>query len=181
VVTAGLDSTSVREARAGDVPAVAAVHARAWRAAYADLLDAATLAALTPEALEAGWRAAITAPPSPRHAVLVALSDDLVIGFAAVAPSEDADAGAGDGELVALAVDPAHQRAGHGSRLLSAATDRLRDDGFTAVATWTPDADAPRRAFLASAGLAEDGATRAYAGQDLTEVRYAAALPGTGP
>ena len=179
-MTARVESTSVREARAGDVPAVAAVHSRAWRAAYADLLDAGTLAALTPAALEGAWRAAITSPPSPRHAVLVALSDDLVVGFAAVAPSEDADAGEGDGELVALAVDPLHQRAGHGSRLLSAATDRLREDGFTAVAAWAPRPDTPRRAFLASAGLVEDGATRAYAGQDLTEVRYAAALPETG-
>ena len=172
--------TSVREARAGDVPAVAAVHARAWRAAYAGLLDAGTLAALTPEALEEAWRAAITAPPSPRHAVLVALTDDLVVGFAAVAPSEDADAADGDGELVALAVDPLHQRGGHGSRLLSAATDRLRDDGFTAVTAWTPAPDGPRRAFLASAGLLADGASRTYAGQDLVELRYAADLPEGG-
>lgn len=169
--------TGVREAHAGDVPAVAAVHARAWRAAYPDLLDAGTIDALTPEALEGAWRAAVTSPPSDRHAVLVALADDLVVGFAAVAPSGDADAGEGDGELVALAVDPVHQRAGHGSRLLAAATDRLRAAGFTAVAAWTPAPDTPRRAFLAAAGLAEDGATRAYAGRDLAEVRYTATLP----
>jgi ribosomal protein S18 acetylase RimI-like enzyme len=172
-------TTSVRPAHAGDVSAVAAVHARAWRSAYAGLLDPATLAALTPDALDGSWRAAVTRPPSARHAVLVALSDDLVVGFAAVGPSEDADAADSDGEIVALAVDPAHQRAGHGSRLLSAATDLLRESGFTAVATWIPAADDPRRAFLASAGLEPDGATRDYAGQDLREVRYSAGLGGT--
>jgi ribosomal protein S18 acetylase RimI-like enzyme len=176
VVTAGLGATGVREARAPDVPAVAAVHSRAWRAAYAGLLDAGTLDALTPEALAAGWETAVTRSPSPRHAVLVALSDELVIGFAAVAPSGDADAGEADGEVVALAVDPAHQRAGHGSRLLAAATDRLREAGFTSVAVWTPATDDPRRAFLAAAGLAPDGATREYAGQALAEVRYRASL-----
>jgi GNAT superfamily N-acetyltransferase len=178
VVTA---TTSVRPARAGDVPAVAAVHARAWRSAYTGLLDPETLAALTPEALAEAWRAAVTRPPSPRHAVLVAVSDDLVVGFAAVAPSEDGDAGERDGELVALAVDPAHQRAGHGSRLLSAATDHLRESGFTGVTSWTPAADEPRRAFLASAGLRPDGATRSYAGRELAEVRYAAELGATAP
>jgi GNAT superfamily N-acetyltransferase len=172
---------SVRPARPGDVPAIAAVQARAWRAAYADLLDPGTLDRLTPEALAGPWREAVTQPPSPRHAVLVALADDLVVGFAAAAPSEDADAGADDGELVALAVDPAHQHAGHGSRLLAAAADHLRDAGLRSVAAWTPAGDAPRRAFLASAGLREDGATRDYQDRDLTEVRYSAAFEGPGP
>jgi len=172
---------SVREARPGDVPAIAAVQARAWRAAYAGLLDPATLAELTPEALDGPWREAVTRPPSPRHAVLVALADDLVVGFAAAAPSEDADADADDGEIVALAVDPAHQQGGHGSRLLAAATDHLRDAGLRSVMAWTPEGDAPRRAFLASAGLRADGATRAYQGLELTEVRYSAALGGPVP
>src|SRR5689334_3466028 len=103
--TTGPDA-SVRDARPGDAGAIAAVQARAWRAAYGGLLDAGTLAALTPETLAEPWRAAVAEPPSPRHAVLVALADDLVVGFAAVAPSEDADAGEADGELVVLAVDP---------------------------------------------------------------------------
>jgi GNAT superfamily N-acetyltransferase len=169
---------SVRAARPGDVPAIAAVQSRAWRAAYADLLDPETLDGLTPEVLAGPWREAIANPPSPRHAVLVALANDLVVGFAAAAPSEDADAGADDGELVVLAVDPAHQHAGHGSRLLAAATDHLRDSGLRSVATWTPAGDEPRRAFLAAAGLREDGATRVYEDRDLTEVRYSAALDG---
>src|SRR5215213_249319 len=109
---------SVRPARAGDVDAVAAVQARSWRAGYAELLGAGTLQAITPERLAAPWREAVTRPPSPRHLVLVALSRDLVVGFAAVGPSEDPDAAPVDGELVALWVDPAHQRQGHGSRLL---------------------------------------------------------------
>jgi GNAT superfamily N-acetyltransferase len=179
VLTGGPD-TSVRPARPGDVPAIAAVQARAWRSAYDGVLDAGTLAALTPDALAGPWHEAVARPPSARHAVLVAVADELVVGFAAAAPSEDGDAGADDGELVALAVDPAHQRAGHGSRLLSAAADHLRQAGLRSVAAWTPEGDLPRRAFLASAGLREDGAVRAYQGQDLTEVRYSATLDGDG-
>jgi GNAT superfamily N-acetyltransferase len=171
--------TSVRPAAAGDVPAVAAVQARAWHAGYADLLGPETLAAVTPEALAAPWREAVTRPPSPRHLVLVALSRDLVVGFAAVGPSGDPDAADVDGELVALWVDPAHQRQGHGSRLLAAAADHLRASGLTGVATWTPEGDRARRTFLASAGLVPDGGRRTLAtgdGAELTELRYTAAL-----
>jgi ribosomal protein S18 acetylase RimI-like enzyme len=171
---------SVRVAAPGDVPAIAAVHSRAWRAAYRNLLAPAAVSALTPEALTPGWQAAVTGPPSPRHVVFVARADDLVVGFAAVAPGTDGDAADDDGELVMLAVDPAHQRVGHGSRLLAAATDHLRSAGLRTVAAWTPEADEPRRAFLAGAGFEPDGAHRTYAqggaSPEFAEIRYRAAL-----
>lgn len=152
---------SVRPASPGDADAIGAVHARAWRGAYRDLLPPAVLAGLTAAPLAAAWRSAITAPPSSRHHVLVAASGSTVVGFAATAPSGDRDAREEeDGELVALAVDPAHQRAGHGSRLLSAAVATLREDGFTRISTWSPVSDRPRTAFLTSAGMVLDGARR---------------------
>lgn len=161
---------SVRAATAGDVPAIGSVQARAWRAAYARLLPPDVLAALDPAALAEGWRAAVTAPPSPRHRVLVACSGPTVVGFAACA---------GDGEVVALLVDPAHQRRGHGSRLLNAVADVLRDDGAARLTAWAPTDDAPRVAFLTSAGFAADGTRRLLelpGGGTLAEARYAAGL-----
>lgn len=142
---------SVRPATAGDLAAIGAVHARAWRAAYPDLLPPAVLAALEPAAFAQAWQGAVTAPPSARHRVLVACSGPTVVGFCASAP---------DGEIVALVVDPLHQRRGHASRLLSATVDHLRGDGVRVVHAWSPAGDGPRRAFLASAGFGPDGTAR---------------------
>ena len=174
----GAADAAVRPATPADVPAIAAVQSRAWRSAYADLLGPEAVAALTPQALTPAWAAAVGTPPSSRHAVLVATAGGLVVGFAASAPSEDPDA-EGEGELATLAVDPSHQRAGHGSRLLAATVDLLLDAGTTAMLAWAPEADAPRLAFLESAGMHRDGGRRSFqvtSAVELVEIRLGAAL-----
>jgi GNAT superfamily N-acetyltransferase len=166
---AGADA-SVRPATAADVDAVGAVHSRSWRAGYADHLPAEVLTALDPAALAGAWSGAVTAPPSPRHHVLVACAGSTVVGFLAC---DDA------GELVGLHVDPVHQRRGHGSRLLAAAADLAREDAVPALVAWCPLVDTARRAFLESAGFGPDGAWRELEvpGADgLREARLVAAL-----
>ena len=169
---------SVRPARGGDAAAIGAVQARCWRRAYAELAPREALDRLDPGALAERWRGAVTEPPSRRHAVLVACTGSTVIGFAALAPSADRDTGPEDAELVALEVDPAHQRAGHGSRLLAAGVDTLRASGFATLRVWCPAPDSARYAFLVSAGLRPDGAGREHAGDGaiVTEQRLWAAL-----
>jgi GNAT superfamily N-acetyltransferase len=170
-------TTLVRPARAGDPPSISAIQARAWRMAYGNLLPEATLEALTPEALLPAWRRAVTEPPSPKHAVLVAVADDIVVGFAAVGPSEDRDATETDGQLGVIAVDPLHIRNGHASRLMSAVVDHLRNHELTALSVWIPEGDLARNAFFTSAGMLPDGARRSYAGAndaDVVEVRLSA-------
>jgi len=170
---------SVRPARPGDATAMGAVQVRAWRRSYPDLLPEPVLAGLAPEALAERWHAAVTSPPTARHAVLVACAGATVVGLAALAPAADGDAAPPDAELVALEVDPAQQRRGHASRLLAAAVDAARDRGFTALRVWVPAADDARRAFLQSAGLQADGAHRRLrtAGtSEVSEVRLSAAL-----
>jgi GNAT superfamily N-acetyltransferase len=152
---------SVRVAWVADAPALGSVQARAWRAACAGLLPAAALEDLQPDALAAVWAESIRRPPSARHRVLVALERATVVGLAALAPSEDADADAlVDAELLTLAVDPDHVDAGHGSRLLAAVADTARADGFTRLSTWVLAADDGWLAFLQSGGWAADGAHR---------------------
>ncbi|MFN0283865.1 MAG: N-acetyltransferase family protein [Kineosporiaceae bacterium] len=170
VLRPSVADASVRPAHAGDATAIGAVQARAWRAAYAGILEPSALERLTADALAEPWHDAVCRPPTGRHAVLVACAGSTVVGFAAVAPSTDPDAGEHDGALVVLAVDPAHRGAGHGSRLLSASADTLRSGGARTVRAWVPDDDEPLRAFLASAGAVPDGARRTYAAQDGREV-----------
>ncbi|UER53975.1 GNAT family N-acetyltransferase [Kineosporiaceae bacterium SCSIO 59966] len=170
VLTGPGADASVRAATAGDVPAIGAVHSRAWRTAYSGLLPAEVLEALAPEALAEAWRPAVSAPPSPGHRVLVAAAGPTVVGFAAAEP---------DGEVVALLVDPAHQRRGHGSRLLNAVADLLREAGGERIGTWTPEQDAPRLAFLRTSGLEPDGRRRTLelpGGATLEEVHLHAGL-----
>lgn len=174
---------SVRAARPGDVVAMGAVQVRAWRRAYPGLLPEPVLAGLAPDAVAERWRAAVTSPPSARHAVLVACAGATVVGLAALAPATDRDAAPGDAELVALEVDPAQQRRGHASRLLAAAVDAARERAFTALQVWVPAADDARRAFLQSAGLRPDGAHRRLGttggttgSTEVSEVRLSAAL-----
>lgn len=155
----------VRPARRADARAVADIQVRAWQAAYRDLLPPAALAEVTSEVARERWRerwaAAVTAPPSPRHRLLVAVASDLVVGFAASAPAEDpGDDPADTAELVTLLVDPMHGRAGHGSRLLAATVDLLREDGFGTLITWVFEDDEVMRGFFGSAGWAPDGTSR---------------------
>lgn len=155
---------SVRPAGVEDAEPIAGIQAAAWRTAYTELLPRELLDALdSAEAVEQ-WRASVAAPPSPHHRVLVALAGGTPVGFAAVAPSEDADAEEeADAELTALCVAPGHTGQGHGSRLVNAAVDHLRGGGFRRVRVWLSThgrTDDDVRRFLAGAGWEPDGAQR---------------------
>ena len=138
---------SVRVAWSADADAVAQVQVRAWRRMYAGLLPDQVLQAL--DAAEARTR------------VLVALDRATVVGFALTAVADDPDADpARDGQVAELVVDPEHQRAGHGSRLVQACADTLSADGFSRATTWVNSTDDVLRGFLTESGWAPDGAHR---------------------
>ncbi|MET0740383.1 MAG: GNAT family N-acetyltransferase [Candidatus Nanopelagicales bacterium] len=150
---------SVRPARVDEAPAVAAVQVAAWRAdhvladARLDMLDLADLTAT--------WDLAVRAAPSPRHRVLVALEGEQVCGMAAMAPSDDPDADPDhEAELLTLHVDPEHRASGHGSRLVAAAAEIARSDGFSMLAHWVVSDDDRTRLFFTEHGFGPDGAYR---------------------
>jgi ribosomal protein S18 acetylase RimI-like enzyme len=117
-----------------------------------DRFDAASFARV--------WRDSLSNPPSPCHVLLVSCAGEQVVGFAAVGPSADADAGETSGEVLALGVHPDARRSGHGSRLLNAAVDTLRGKGFHSMSAWLLVDDEDTRAFVTAAGLSPDGAFR---------------------
>ncbi|MCD0453606.1 GNAT family N-acetyltransferase [Actinocorallia sp. API 0066] len=160
-----MTDVGVRDARIGDTAAIAEIQVRAWGAAYAPFMPPEPLAEMTASAApwRERWLAAVTEPPSPRHRVLAAVAEGVVVGFAAFAPAEDPDQEADAAELVTLAVDPARMREGHGSRLLAAVADLLRQLSFQTAVTWVFTEDAALRGFLEPSGWAPDGATRTLA------------------
>lgn len=168
----------VRPARAEDVEEIARIQRDTWQIAYGTLLPQAVLDQVTPEVTRAQWATAITAPPSPRHHVLVALEGTWTVGFAACAPSPDEDAGDRTGSIATLLVEPRWGRRGHGSRLLAAATDHLRADELTTVTSWLLEGDRASESFYASAGWEPSGLARILDadGQELREIQYHADL-----
>ena len=169
----------VRDARPDDAVEIARIQLSTWRHAYRRMLPRRVLDELGEEWVADRWREAITAPPSPRHRVLVAVEQaqgSYLVAFAASGDADDAalaadedlaDLGPGVASVTDLLVEPRWQRRGHGSRLLAASADLWREDGFHTALAWAFDADAAMAAFLTSAGWAPDGTTRALDVDDL--------------
>lgn len=152
---------SVRLAHADDAPLIANLQAASLRTDYASLLPADAIDTFDVDAAAQQWAAAISAPPSQRHRVFVAVDLTSVVGFAAAVPATDADLDPEhDVELLALHVGPAHTRLGHGSRLMAAVVDYARDDDAARLVTWVFAADDPLRLFLRANGWDSDGSTR---------------------
>jgi GNAT superfamily N-acetyltransferase len=155
-----LADASVRVARPSDAPAVGLVQAAVWREAYAGVLPADVVAAFEPQSFASVWRRSLESPPQGVYRLLVACAGEQVVGFAAIGPSQDPDASPETGELSALGVHHEARRQGHGSRLLNAAVDTLRDAGADVLHLWVLAGDEQTRAFFAQAGLSPDGAFR---------------------
>lgn len=173
---------SVRPAAPGDAADIGRIQVETWRTAYAQLLPAPVLSGLSAEAAAATWSAAITAAPSARHHILVALEQQWRVGFVALGPADDLEDGdpepATTVAVATLLVEPRWGRRGHGSRLLAAAVDHARGDGMTRGVIWIPEGDTASRDFLVSAGWAPDGLVRALdtGAGELREIRLYAGL-----
>lgn len=175
-----LADASVRRARPNDTPAIGLVQALVFREAYAGRVPDDVVALFEPEAFARSWRESLSAPPEGVHRLMVACAGDQVVGLAAIGPSQDPDAGGASGEVTVLGVHPDARRQGHGSRLLNAGVDVLREAGADSVSVWVLSDDEGLRAFLAASGFAPDGAYRDRVvspdGGTLREVRLSATL-----
>jgi GNAT superfamily N-acetyltransferase len=165
-----------------DAGEIARIQVTTWRTAYAEVLPATVLESLSEQEAAATWQAAVVAPPSPQHHVLVAHDQDWTVGFTALGPAADLGPDESDPhttvEINPLLVEPRWGRRGHGSRLLAAAVDHARADGMTRAITWIPEADGASRDFFTSAGWAPDGLARALdtGAGEFREIRLHAVL-----
>ncbi|GLY04788.1 MULTISPECIES: GNAT family N-acetyltransferase [Actinoplanes] len=168
----------VRPARPEDASEIARIQLATWRTAYRRMFPPHVLAGLDEDYLARGWTEAITAAPSARHRVLTAVeqgeSVSTVVGFVAAGPADEQALAPEEkplpDDVVAitdLLIEPRWGRRGHGSRLLAAAVDHWRDDGFRSAVAWVYEADDAMRKFLGSTGWEPDGAGRALDVDDL--------------
>ncbi|MFG1604286.1 GNAT family N-acetyltransferase [Actinoplanes sp. NPDC049265] len=168
----------VRPARPSDAADIARIQLSTWRTAYRRMFPAHVLANLDEDYLTRGWTAAIEAPPSPRHRVLIAVEQGeeltTTVGFAAAGPAdeqalapEEPPLGDDVAAVTDLLIEPRWGRRGHGSRLLAATVDLWKEDGFKSAVAWVYDADPAMRKFLTSTGWEPDGAGRALDVDDM--------------
>jgi GNAT superfamily N-acetyltransferase len=150
----------IRRATPADAPEIAAVQARAWRHAYADIVEPERMPTVEHQAPR--WVALIDGG----GLVHVWDQDGRVVGFATAGPGrEDASVG----ELYAIYVDPPAQGAGVGAQLLAAAEQSLRDAGHRDAILWTFEANGLARAFYERQGWHADGGHQVHLAP---EVRY---------
>ena len=151
----------MRHAEQPDVPAIAGVHVRAWRAAYRGLVHDAVLDSLSVAEREQMWNGLVPGRDDA-HVTIVAEIEGEVVGFCSVAaPSRDADAPEGTAEIPAIYVEPDRRRGGIGAALLDAALVALEAAGWRRVTLWVVATNANARAFYARFGFVPDGASQA--------------------
>ncbi len=152
----------VRLAMPQEAVAIATIQLDQWAndPLTAPFLDETALADIT-----SAWETAILRPPMAHYRVLVAIRPDQidlgqVVGFCSVGPSSDPDAAERDGQILEFMVSAAHRGQGHGSRLINAAADTLRADGYLMATWWLRSTDDDLRSWAEEFGWALDGAWR---------------------
>ena len=135
----------IRRAVPADAEPIATVHVAAWRSAYANLLPAEYLAAMSIRRSTVQTRAALAAG----HTALIAEVDNQVVGYATT--GRPRTAGLADGEVETLYVLDDYRDRGIGRRLLRAAATQLEQAGCGSLYLWVL-ADNPSRWFYERLG-----------------------------
>jgi len=169
-------SIAVRPAQPADARAIAAIHVRAWREGYRDILPAELLRRMSIARRELHWRQALRERAAE---TLVAESGRRMLGWIAVGKSRDADAAPSSGELWAINVDPPAWGRGAGRALWRAGEEHLRWTGFRDVTLWVLADNARARRFYAALGFDVDGDRQKLfeqGGAKVVEIRMRRAL-----
>ncbi|WP_350257599.1 GNAT family N-acetyltransferase [Scrofimicrobium sp. R131] len=141
---------------------------------------------LDQEAIAAAWSQTIAQPERARHGVFVATASDQPEGYVAFGDGAERSPLAEDGvavEILGLEVVPDQRRQGHGSRMLAAAADLVRDEGGDYLQVWLAPAEEEKIRFFQSAGFAPAGLRRTLdvMGRPLTQHLWFATLDRENP
>jgi ribosomal protein S18 acetylase RimI-like enzyme len=140
-------TVTFRDATAGDADAVARVQFRSRAESYPAFLPPAFVNTRTLAEREAQWRGFLAEPGYGRDRFLVvADGSEGIVGFAAGGPQLHDDR-AFPGEVTSIYLLRAHQRRGHGTRLMAEVARRLSGAGYPALIVWTQALNARSRAF----------------------------------
>jgi GNAT superfamily N-acetyltransferase len=170
----------VRNAKLDDCAAIAAIHVRAWQAAYRGQMPDEFLDGLNVGERTEMWRKLSV---KPRRVLLVMEElDGSISGFCDLIPSRDADAKSTTAEISAIYVNPDKWGQGIGQELMSAAVARACGNGFCELTLWVLDTNHRARTFYQKFGFVPDGSTKAderCGDFVIREVRYRKPLQAT--
>jgi GNAT superfamily N-acetyltransferase len=160
----------LRPAEAGDVGAIAALHAESWRSAYRGLVPDPFLGPALDGLRLSAWRDRFASPEPDRRMVVAAWAGDLLVGFTCML----ADAEPAFGPLLDnLHVRPGWRGMGLGARLLNVSREWARDIApAQPMHLWVIEANTGARRFYRAQG-AREGERRVndMAGIEVTAVR----------
>ena len=169
----------VRAVTPADVAAVTRLQVASWRQAYAAIIPAGYLAAMSAAEREQRHLARVL-DPEPRAAYLLAERDGAVLGMTNVGPARDDDVDpTAVGEIRAMYVDPPAWSTGVGAALMRAALDHLAGHGIRGVTLWVLEANVRARNFYERWDFRPDGGRQVVElGRSIPEVRYYRQLEG---
>ena len=172
-VTSGMKPrVETTPAHVEDAWAIATVHIRSWKAAYAGMIDPDYLASLSIEDRSIRWQATLAANADP---ILVARLQGEVAGFVSYGKCRDQGAPLDRGEIWALYVSPSAWGQGLGRTLIQQAMDELATLGFESISLWVLSANHRGRKFYESCGFERvPGSEKCFdlGGHPVEEVAY---------
>ena len=132
-----MQNITVRPATEGDVPAITAIHIRAWQMAYAGIMADEHLDNLSTAKRQAFWQDAIEySEPQVWVAMGSTKTGEKVIGFVGFDRSRDEKSKPTTGEIWAIYVDPEHWGKGVGLVLWDTAREGMLEEEFTDATLW---------------------------------------------
>ncbi|MCT7376527.1 GNAT family N-acetyltransferase [Chelativorans salis] len=140
-------SIDIRRADPQDAEAIAAVHDRAWRGAYAGIIPHRALNAMIGRRGPRWWANAIRRSAT----VLVMEVGGEVAGYATLGRNRARQLKQG-GEIYELYLSPEYQGIGMGRRLFQAARDMLSAHGFDGLVVWALEENVGALSFYEGAG-----------------------------
>ncbi len=159
---------TVRKATSNDASAIAEAQVLGWRRAYAGLLPAGFLAALSVDRRTLWWTQQLD---QGQLSVLVVEDDGgEVVGFVSIGPGGARE----EAELYAIYLLPEKWGQGLGRDLMSAAEELMAGLGYSRSVLWVFADNSRARRFYEIAGWTTDGVFRVeeFGGAQPTQVRY---------
>lgn len=160
----------IRRPIPGEAEALARLHIRCWREAYAGIVPAALLASADLPSRIAAWQRHIG---DPNRIVVAGFDGAEPAGLILAGANEDEALAGADGHVAALYVAASHQRLGLGRRLMGAAARAWLERGGTSITLGVLAENHNARRFYESLGgrLARTG-TYAWEGHELPDAIY---------